>query len=282
MEEARGQSALARAAGVAAPRATRAARVPLNRATVGVASILLGLLLWELTSRFLIRELFLLAPPSMVMELLAKWFGGTLNPAGKSIYWHIYISLSEFTLGFVLGALVGVSVGILMAIFRLADWSLDPWVAALFATPTVALAPLFIVWLGVDVGSKVGVVFLVTSIPILINTQVGVQTADPRLIEAIRSFGAKRWQQIRIVLLPWAVPAIIGGMRIAVGRGLVGVVVGELFGARAGLGFLIYEANTRFDTASLFAAVTILAVMGVVFVRALDWAQRRVAPWREA
>jgi ABC-type nitrate/sulfonate/bicarbonate transport system permease component len=270
----------------AAPTAARPGSLSLsglawNRATVGVVSILLGLLLWEFVARQFMTQRFLFAPPSLVFETLVEMFLGVKQPAGNPIYWHIYVSLSEFFIGFVLGALVGVTVGVLVAIFRPVDWALDPWIAALYATPTVALAPLFIMWFGVDMGSKVAVVFLVASIPILINTQMGIQTADPRLLEAVRSFGASRLQQTRIVLLPSAVAAVIAGMRMAVGRGLVAVVVGELFGARAGLGFLVYESNNRFDTASLFAVVMILAVLGVAFVRLLDWLQAVLMPWRQ-
>jgi MFS family permease len=104
---------------------------------------------------------FSFAPPSVVLETLVEMFLGLKQPAGSSIYWHIYVSLSEFFVGFALGALVGVTVGVLVAIFRPVDWALDPWIAALYATPTVALAPLFIMWFGVDMGSKVAVVFLV-------------------------------------------------------------------------------------------------------------------------
>jgi NitT/TauT family transport system permease protein len=263
----------------------RPARLPAlawNRATVGLVSVLVGLLLWEWIARQFMTQRFLFAPPSLVLETLVELFLGVKNPAGNSIYWHIYVSMSEFFLGFALGAAVGIGLGVLVAIFRPVDWALDPWIAALYATPTVALAPLFIMWFGVDMGSKAAVVFLVTAIPILINTQMGIQTADARLLEAVRSFGANRLQQIRIVLLPAALPAVIAGMRMAVGRGLVAIVVGELFGARAGLGFLIYESNNRFDTAMLFAVVMILAVLGVFFVRLLDWLQARMMPWREA
>jgi len=256
--------------------------LPWNRGTVGVASILVGLLLWEWIARTLMTQRFAFAPPTLVLQTLVEMLLGMKNPAGNSIYWHMCVSLSEFFLGFALGTVVGIVLGVLVAIFRPVDWALDPWIAALYATPTVALAPLFIMWFGVDIGSKVAVVFLVTSIPILINTQMGIQTADSRLIEAVRSFGASRLQQIRIVLLPAAVPAVIAGTRMGVGRGLVAVVVGELFGARAGLGFLIYESNNRFDTATLFAVVMILAVMGVAFVRLLDWLQAWMTPWREA
>jgi NitT/TauT family transport system permease protein len=251
-----------------------------NRATVGVASILVGLLLWEGIARQFMTQRFLFAPPSLVLETLGQLFLGQQSPAGNSIYWHIYVSMSEFFLGFALAAVVGIGLGVLVALCRPVDWALDPWIAALYATPTVALAPLFIMWFGVDLGSKVAVVFLVASIPILINTQMGIHTADPRLVEAVRSFGANRLQQIRIVLLPAALPAVVAGMRMAVGRGLVAIVVGELFGARAGLGFLIYESNNRFDTATLFAVVMILAVLGVLFVRLLDWLQARAMPWR--
>jgi NitT/TauT family transport system permease protein len=177
--------------------------------------------------------------------------------------------------------MVGIPLGILTATNDALRDYLDPWMNGLYATPTVALAPLFIMWFGIDIWSKVAVVFLSAVFPILINTYTGIQATDLHLIEAARSFNASRLQMFTKVLIPSAIPFIIAGMRLGVGRGIVGVVVGEIFAARAGLGFLISTSGQVFDTAGLFVGVVVLAVTGILSMELLKMLERRVAPWRE-
>jgi NitT/TauT family transport system permease protein len=238
----------------------------------GLISVIAGLALWELGARVL-NNSFFLAPASSVFKVLVTLFSGPVYP-------HLWVSFVEFAIGIALGAFVGITLGILMALSNRARYLLDPWVAALYAMPSVALAPLLILWFGVGLWSKVVVVFLVTSIPILVNTYVGIKGADQRLLEAARSFGANAWQEVLFVRLPWSVPSLVAGLRLAVGRGLVGIVVGELFGARAGIGFLIFDASQRFDSAALLAAVVILSAVGVASVYSLDALERRVGGWK--
>jgi NitT/TauT family transport system permease protein len=145
----------------------------------------------------------------------------------------------------------------------------EPWMNGLYATPTIALAPLFLLWFGIDIWSKVAVVFLSALFPIVINTATGIESTDRNVLEAARSFNASRNQVFTKVLIPSAIPFIVAGMRLAVGRGIVGVVVGELFAARAGLGFLIITASQVFDTAGLFVGVVVLAVAGIVSMELL-------------
>jgi NitT/TauT family transport system permease protein len=238
----------------------------------GALSVVVGLALWEAAARWLSNPFFL-AAPSDVFHVLVEFFEGPVYP-------HLWISFVEFAIGLALGATVGVGLGIVMALNDKVRFVCDPWIAALYAMPSVALAPLLILWFGVGIWSKVAVVFLVTSIPILVNTLVGIKGADVRLLETARSFGASTWQEIWFVRLPWSVPSLVAGLRLAVGRGLVGIVVGELFGARAGIGFLIFDASQRFDSASLLAAVTILSVAGVASVYGLEALERRVGGWK--
>jgi NitT/TauT family transport system permease protein len=150
----------------------------------------------------------------------------------------------------------------------------------LYAMPIIALGPLFILWLGIGIGSKIAIVFLTAVFPILINTVTGLTNADRILIEVARSFGANSFQIYTKVRMPAALPFIIAGLRLSVARALVGVVVAELFGARAGLGFLIVNAAQSFDTAGLFVGVIVLAIAGVVSVELLKWIEAVLAPWR--
>jgi ABC-type nitrate/sulfonate/bicarbonate transport system permease component len=155
-----------------------------------------------------------------------------------------------------------------------------PWISALYSTPTVALSPLLILWFGLGIWSKVIVVFIVSVFPVLVNTQAGIEGADERLVETARAFGARRVQIFTKVLLPSAVPFIVAGLRLGIGRALVGVVVAELFGATSGLGYLITVSSQVFDMGALFAAVVILAGAGVISTEVIKIIERRIAPWR--
>lgn len=240
-----------------------------------ILSVVAVMVLWELVGRFVLTSKLFFAPISAVLGSFVELWG-----TGE-IQRHMQVSFLEFAIGFVLAAVVGVVLGIVMATNERVRDYLDPWVSGLYSTPTVALAPLFVLWFGIDLWSKVAVVFLVAVFPVLINTATGIQATDPRLIEAARSFSANRLQIFTKVLLPSAVPFIIAGLRLGVGRGIVGVVVGELFGARAGLGFLILTTQQVFDMPALFLGVLLLAASGVLSVELLKILERRIAPWRE-
>ncbi len=183
--------------------------------------------------------------------------------------------------GFLLAAAIGIVLGILIATSDTVHDFVDPWISALYSTPTVALAPLFIVIFGIDTPSKIAVVFLLAVFPIVINTATGIRATDNVYLEAARSFCASRNQIFTKVLIPSALPFIVAGLRLGIGRGLVGVVVGELFGARGGLGFLILTSSQVFDTAGLWVGVFVLAGTGILSVLLLQKLERRMAPWRE-
>jgi NitT/TauT family transport system permease protein len=145
----------------------------------------------------------------------------------------------------------------------------------------VALAPLLIIWFGIGTASKVAVVFIMVIFPIIINTQAGLESVDRRLLLVARSFCSSRWQTFTTISLPSAAPFIVAGMRQAVGKGLIGVVVGELFGAKAGLGNVITSASSVFDMPTLFVAVVTLAVAGVTMTAALRVFEVRLSSWRD-
>jgi NitT/TauT family transport system permease protein len=135
--------------------------------------------------------------------------------------------------------------------------------------------------MGIEMVSKVAVVFLLAVFPILVNTTAGIRSTDESLIEAARSFGATTPEIFRMVLLPAALPFIIAGLRLGIGRGIVAIFVGELFGAREGIGFLISISAQVFDIPALFVGVLILAIAGVVSVKVLTIAEVKIAPWRQ-
>ena len=235
--------------------------------------MLAGLLLWELVGRFVVKNALFLATPSQTALALAKlWSEGALQH-------HSWVSTQEFLLGFALAVALGIPIGLVTASWRRPAAMLNPWISGLYATPIIALAPLFILWFGIGIWSKVAVVASLVLFPVIINTDAGVRNADRQLIEAVRSFGATKLQLFTKVSLPAALPFILAGLRLGVGRGLIGVVVGELFGARAGLGFMITQAAEVFNMPQLFAGVVVLAAAGIALTAAFQAIERRLVPW---
>jgi NitT/TauT family transport system permease protein len=180
-----------------------------------------------------------------------------------------------------MAVVVGITIGLFMGASRRVRDYLDPLVSALYATPMIALAPLFILWFGIGVNSKIAVVFVLAVLPIVINTETGIRTVDPHLVETARAFSAGRAQIFRKVMLPAALPTIVTGLRLGVGRGLIGVVAGELFAAQAGLGYLVVASSQLFNPAGVFVGITALAGAGVLAMVLLRRVERKLAPWRE-
>src|SRR5581483_5875778 len=191
-----------------------------------------GLLLWEVISRFLIANQLFLASPTQILKAIYD-----LTLAGE-MGRHIAASGAEFLLGYVIASFIGVSFGFGMANSEGFRRALQPWISGFYATPTIALAPLFILWLGIGIWSKVLVVITLVLFPVTINTEAGLRQTSDRLVEMLKSFGANARQIFFKVSLPSAVPFILAGLKLGIGRGLIGVVVAELFGSRAGLGRL--------------------------------------------
>ena len=239
----------------------------------GLASIVGGLLIWEAISRFGVNNSLFLAAPSQI--LYAIW---TLAKAGD-LWKHIYISGIEFIVGYVIACILGVAIGLLMAESDRAKTILQPWISGIYATPTIALAPLFLLWLGIGIWSKVVVVVTLVIFTVIINTEAGLRTTSPRLIEMLRSFGANRNQIFWKVSLPSAMPFVLAGLKLGIGRGLIGVVVAELFGSRAGLGQLISASADSFNMPNLFAAVIVLASAGIAMTAGFSWLEKRLVPW---
>lgn len=244
-----------------------------RRYLAGMLSVLGGLLLWEFVSRFVVANALFLAAPSEIMVAIYK-----LAVSGQ-LWHHIGISAAEFALGYVTASILGIALGLVMASSATMKQALQPWVSGLYATPTIALAPLFILWFGIGIWSKVIVVISLVLFPVTINTEAGLRTTSERLIEMLRSFGATRRQIFVKVSLPSAVPFILAGLKLGIGRGLIGVVVAELFGSRAGLGRLISEAADAFNMPELFAGVVILAFAGIVMTAGFGWLEGKLVPW---
>jgi ABC-type nitrate/sulfonate/bicarbonate transport system permease component len=240
-----------------------------------VLSVLGGLALWELVGRYVVTNPILFAPFSKVLE--AGW---ALLVSGELMQ-DLAVSASEFAIGFGLATFIGVAVGFLMATNRAAQDILDPWVSFFYSSPLVALIPFFILVFGVGISSKIAIIFTVAIFPILLNAFVGIRSASADLLEVGAAFNCTRAQIFSKILFPAALPFVIVGLRLGIGRALTGVVVSELFGSTAGLGWLIGTAGQSFDTPTVLFGVLMFSVLGVAMVEALKWIERLLAPWRK-
>ena len=240
---------------------------------LSVLSVLLGVVAWQVTSRFT-SKLFFVGPwetGAMFVQLLRS---GDLEP-------NLWVSGIELAYGFGIAILIGVPVGLAMAISRRVEAVVDPWASILYATPRLALGPLVVLWLGIGISSKVLLVFLGALFPILINTYVGAKNVDAQMNLVAHAFGATRWEQFRSILIPGALPHIISGFRLGAIQGILGVIVGEFFGSRGGVGNMIFAASETFDTATMFVGIAIFAMAGLIASFALRLIEKWYAPWRQ-
>lgn len=243
----------------------------LRRPLTTLVILLVG---WELLGRYVLTNQLFFAPLSEVIVAgVHLWQSGELQI-------HIWVSFSELVEGVFAAIIIGIAAGISVGISQRTREYTEIYITALYATPLVAVTPLLILWLGIGVVSKAAVVFLTAVFPILINTASGVRATDSLLIEVAQSFCATRRQIITKVMLPAAIPFMLTGIRLGIGRGIVGVVVGELFGARAGLGYLIFTSGQTFEVPALFVGILTLAAMGVGLTLAAELVEHRALRWR--
>ena len=192
----------------------------------------------------------------------------------------LYQSLRPFLLGYCLAIVVGVPIGLVIGRFRVAEAAFGIYVTAGYAMPLVALVPLLILWLGLGFAVKVAVVFLMAVFPICINTWLGVIAVPKTLIEVGKSFVAPDFVILRRIVLPATLPYIMAGVRLAVGRAVVAMVIAEFFTTISGLGAVIINSANNFDTATMFVPIIILMVMAIGLNSLIGWVERRVAPWQ--
>jgi ABC-type nitrate/sulfonate/bicarbonate transport system permease component len=246
-----------------------------ERKILGTISVVIFLTIWELIGNTLqlINPMFMSAP-SLVMKAAVQLF------TSGEIWNDLYVSGIEFFWGYGLSIIFAIPFGIAIGWYKKFAYICDPFVNAMNATPRVALLPLVIIWLGIGILSKVGIIFLGAVFPLLINTRDGVKTTPANLLTAARSFGASEWQIFRSVVLPSTVPFILTGLRLAVGRALIGVMVGELYAATAGIGFMITVAGATFQTDKVFVGVLIFAITGMFLTDVIDRIEHRFDKWR--
>ena len=250
---------------------------------LGALAVILFLALWEFMGGawsvynpipFLRINPMFMSAPSLVAKAAFELF------SSGEIYNDLYVSGTEFFWGYTLSVIVGIPFGIAVGWYKKMSYIFDPFINAMNATPRVALLPLIIIWLGIGIPSKIGIIFLGGVFPMLINARDGVKTTPHNLLNAARSFGASEWQIFTSVVFPSTVPFILTGLRLAVGRALVGVLVGELYAATAGIGFMITVAGATFQTDKVFVGVLIFAITGMVLTEILNRMESRFDKWR--
>jgi NitT/TauT family transport system permease protein len=240
---------------------------------VRAAIVLVFLAAWEVYGRSL--NPILLSYPSAVALAFVELVGnGQLATA-------LLQSVQPLVVGFVLSLVAGIGVGVLTGRNRLAYLALDPFLTALYATPSVALIPLIMLWFGLGFAAKVVIIFLSCFFSIAINTYAGVRNVSRSHVDVVRAYGASDRQILTKVVLPSALPFVMAGIRIAVGRGVIGMVVAEFFTALRGLGALIVVFSNAFATAKLFVPVITLSVLGVGLTSLAKVIEHRLTPWKE-
>ena len=232
------------------------------------------LVVWELVARAgWVPVLFLPSPLGVLAEGWDMVVSGEL--AG-----HLVASLKRLVLGFVIGGGLGVVVGVAVGFFSVADAVGTPIIAATFPVPKIALLPLLILWLGLGEPSKVAVIALGVFFPMAINTYTGVRQADPLLVRAAVSFGARRFSVIRKVVLPSALPMIFAGLRLGAGTALLLLVAAEMIAVESGIGFLVLHAGNIMATTKLMVGIVVLSLLGVLSHWGLNRLERFAIPWQ--
>ncbi len=245
-----------------------------ERVFYGVVGFVGLAVVWEIAANTGLFRKSLLSTPTAIWKVAVADFGaGTIWP-------HIATSVSEFAVGFVVALVIGIPLGLAIGWFRRVDYFFNGLLAALNATPNVALIPIIVLIAGIGFESKVIVVFLSTFFAVVVTTFTGVQSIARRHLEITRSFGGSRWLAFRTVALPSTFPFILSGIRIGAGRALVGVVSAEFLSANQGLGFYIGFFGTFLDTARVMLGIVIFGIFGVALGELIRVVERRYEVWR--
>jgi NitT/TauT family transport system permease protein len=243
---------------------------------LGGAAVLVAIAIWQaIWSAGKISPLFFTGPSSIVTRFGEEWTHGRLK--SDMVY-----SGTNFAIGVGLAIAAGVVLGVIIGWYRRLAMVFEPFVNALYATPRVALVPLILIWFGIGMWSKVFIVFINAFFPVLINTIGGIRATDADLLRAARAFCASDWQIFKTVAIPGAVPFILTGVRQSVALGLIGVVVGEMFGGSQGIGYMVNYGGQTFQTDTVFLGVVIIACAGIVLTWLAEQLEKRFSRWRPA
>lgn len=263
-----------------------------ERQILGAVAVALFLLLWEglgkgwwadllqpmigsAAERLRIKPIFL-PSPSAIAATAYRLYVET-----GEIWPHLALSSYEFIVALAMALSLGVPAGLMAGRFRHLSYAVEPLLSALNATPQVALLPLVVLWLGTGLPARIFIIALLMIVPVLISAYSAVRTIDPKFLKLAKSFGASEPRVFTTIILPASVPFLLAGLRLAIGRGMIGIVVGEIYGSGSGLGMLINRAGATFRTDQVFVGVLTIVTAGMLLSEIVRWIERRTEIWRQ-
>jgi NitT/TauT family transport system permease protein len=252
----------------------RRRRRQLQVIAIRLASLTVVFSFWEIFGARIDPILF--TTPSAIFLAAIKMIGS------GELWLYLAPSLVVLMVGLTLAAIFGIAIGLLLARFWILDVALSVYITFLYSTPSVALVPLIVLWAGFETTAKIIILFMFAFFPMVINTYQGVKNVDPKLLEVGRAFRCSERQLWINIVLPAALPFIVTGLRLAVGRGLIGMVLADLYTAISGIGYLIVRTASTYQVDKMFVPIMTLGLLGVALTAMLRIVERRVAPWTAA
>ncbi len=245
-----------------------------RRTTIGTVSVVLFLIIWQIVGQREIVRSDLISYPT---EVVATF--GHLIATGE-LESNLWVTLTEFVQGFIPAVMAGITIGVLLALIRPLRELLDPLLVALYAAPTIAFIPILVVWFGVGDRSKIVVVIISTIFPVIINTRAGVVAVAEPWLRAVRSFGATPWQVVTKAILPGSLAAIMAGIRLGLGRAIVGLIAAEMYVSLAGIGRMIQTYSSAARSSEIIVLVAVIATLGFSCVTLLRSIENRLGAWQ--
>ena len=247
-------------------------RTVINLLRLAILAALLGF--WQVASGPLIPAFFV-SSPSAILSRLWTWI------MNGQLFFHMSITATEAALGFLFGSLLGIAAGVLLGRREFLARLLDPFIMTIYSLPKVALAPLFILWIGIGMDMKVIFTAMIVFFLVFLNTYTGVRNVSRELISILRLMGANERQVLQRVVLPSAITWVFAGLKISVPYALIGAIVGELMASNKGLGALLVRAQGEFDTAGVFASLVAIMFLAVMSNGLVKFLERKLMPWKE-
>jgi NitT/TauT family transport system permease protein len=253
---------------------TRRFRRSIRNLGIRLFSLAVFLLLWEWAGANIDPVLF--TTPTAVAKAAVEMIGS------GELWAYLWPSLKVLAIGFTLACVFGIAIGLLLARYEILDVALSVYITFLYSIPSVALVPLVVLWAGFETSAKVIILFMFAFFPMVINTYQGVKAVDPKLVEVGRAFRCSERQLWSNIVLPAALPFIVTGLRLALGRGLIGMVLADLYTAISGIGYLIVRTASTYQVGKMFVPIVTLGLLGVTLTALLRLAEKYVAPWTNA
>jgi NitT/TauT family transport system permease protein len=247
-------------------------RTIINLLRLAILAALLGS--WQFASGPLIPAFFV-SSPTAILSRLWTWI------ANGQLFFHMSITATEAALGFLFGSLLGIAAGVLLGRREFLARLLDPFIMTIYSLPKVALAPLFILWIGIGMDMKVIFTAMIVFFLVFLNTYTGVRNVSRELISILRLMGANERQVLQRVVLPSAITWVFAGLKISVPYALIGAIVGELMASNKGLGALLVRAQGEFDTAGVFASLVAIMFLAIMSNGLVKFLERKLMPWKE-